>query len=165
MKIPFTTLFAALMVPGVALADMEAQVTSPWDGVRVPAGQHCALQGGQGATPPIQVTGIPDGTVMIVAEYNDRSYQPLSRNGGHGTLGYPVSGSSANLPSVPGVSANLPHGVIVVRAARGTGQYASPGYLPPCSGGRGNQYSVDLKAVDASGQVLETLRRVRLGRY
>ena len=149
-----------------AFAEMQVTLGGNWDGNRVPEGQQCTLFGGNGATPPMQITGVPEGTVMIVAEYNDRSYQPLSRNGGHGTIGYQVSGNSANLPSVPGLmDRNLPHGVQILNKARGTGRYASDGYLPPCSGGRGNQYAVDLKAVDAGGHVLEELKRIAIGRY
>ena len=115
-------------------------------------------------TPPIQVTGIPAGTAMIVVEYNDKSYKPLSRNGGHGIIGYPVSGASANLPAVPGLTAKLPGGIRVLAKARGTGDYASNGYLPPCSGGRGNTYQADVKAVDAGVKVLDKTK-MKLGRY
>lgn len=151
---------------GMAQAEMQVTLTGGWDGNRVPDGQQCTLDGGNGSTPPMRITGIPAGTAMIVAEYNDRSYQPLSRNGGHGTIGYAVSGDSADLPAVPGLTdRNLPRGVQVIKKARGTGRYASDGYLPPCSGGRGNRYTVDLHAVDAGGNTLERLRRVPIGRY
>lgn len=43
--------------------------------------------------------------------------------------------------------------------------YASAGYLPPCSGGRGNRYTVDVKILDAAGKVLDTQRNVAIGRY
>ena len=100
-----------------ALADMRVALGAPWDGKKIPAGQHCKLHGGNGSTPPMSVTGLPDGTAMIVVEYNDRSYKPLSRNGGHGTLAYPVSGATATLPAVPGMTSKLPSGVRVVRKA------------------------------------------------
>ena len=161
-----STSIAVFLSVGAAFAEMQVTLGAAWDGERVPTGQHCTLFGGNGSTPPMRITGLPAGTVMIIAEYNDRSYQPLSRNGGHGTIGYQVSGGSADLPAVPGLTArNLPRGVQVVKKARGTGRYASDGYLPPCSGGRGNRYSVDLKAVDAGGNVIEQLRRVAIGRY
>lgn len=149
---------------GSAMADLKAKVASPWNGKKIPAGQECVLDGGKGKTPPIQVTGIPAGTAMIVVEYNDKSYKPLSRNGGHGIIGYPVKGSSAKLPAVPGLTAKLPGGIRVLAKARGKGDYASNGYLPPCSGGRGNSYQADVKAVDASGKVLDKTK-MKLGRY
>ncbi|WP_228848863.1 hypothetical protein [Halocynthiibacter styelae] len=163
----FLSFTAALTLSaGLAQAEMQVVLTGGWDGNRVPDGQQCTLFGGNGSTPPMRITGMPAGTAMIVAEYNDRSYQPLSRNGGHGTIGYAVSGDSADLPAVPGLTdRNLPRGVQVIKKARGTGEYASDGYMPPCSGGRGNRYTVDLHAVDAGGNTLERLRRVPIGRY
>lgn len=63
------------------------------------------------------------------------------------------------------MTAKLPAGAQVIKAARGKGKYASPGYLPPCSGGRGNRYTVDLRAVDGAGKVLEMLSKVAIGKY
>lgn len=160
-----TAAMALLMSSGMATAEMSVQLSGGWDGARVPAGQQCKLHGGNGSTPPMQVSGIPQGTKWIIADFNDLSYQPLSKNGGHGRIGFPVSGSTAKLPAVPGMTAKLPAGAQVIKAARGKGKYASPGYLPPCSGGRGNRYSVDLRAVDGAGKVLETLSKVAIGKY
>ncbi|MBZ0128393.1 MAG: hypothetical protein K8F59_04715 [Rhodobacteraceae bacterium] len=143
---------------------MKASVLPPWDGKTVPTGQQCKLHGGNGATPPIKVTGLPAGTRWIVVEFNDKSYTPLSTNGGHGKIGFPVSGASATLPSVPGMTAKLPGGAVVVAKARSSGRYASPGYLPPCSGGKGNRYSADVKALDADNKVLEKIS-IGIGRY
>jgi hypothetical protein len=107
---------------GVAQAKMKVQRLAPWDGKRVPAGQNCTLDGGYGSTPPMKITDPPKGTVTIIVEYNDKSYAPLSSGGGHGIIGYPVRGSRASLPAVPGLSANLPGGVQVVKRARGKGR-------------------------------------------
>ncbi|MEO0402943.1 MAG: hypothetical protein AAF214_11260 [Pseudomonadota bacterium] len=164
MKSVLLSLPVLAMSASVALADLKAQVLSPWDGKKVPAGQECVLHGGKGSTPPFQATGIPAGAVWLIVEYNDKSFKPLSRNGGHGTIGYAVNGTSAKLPAVPGMTARMPKGVQVIAAAKSTGDYASPGYLPPCSGGRGNSYEAVVKAVDASGKVLDQTR-MKLGRY
>ncbi|GGX54936.1 hypothetical protein GCM10007385_24140 [Tateyamaria omphalii] len=164
MKIVALSLSVLALTTGVAMADLKAKVAAPWNGKKVPAGQNCALDGGNGSTPPFQVTGIPDGTVWLIVEYNDKSYKPLSRNGGHGTIGYAVNGASGSFPAVPGMSARMPKGVQVIAAAKSTGKYASPGYLPPCSGGRGNSYEAVVKAVDANGKVLDKTR-MSLGRY
>lgn len=153
------------LMGSAAFADMTVQLGGGWDGRKVPAGQHCHLSGGKGSTPPMTVSGIPAGTVWLIAYYNDKSYSPLSQNGGHGTIGYPVKGATADLPAVPGMTAKLPGGVRVIKPARATGDYASPGYLPPCSGGRGNRYTVDIRAVDASGKVLSELKNVDIGKY
>jgi len=164
MKIVALSFSALVLTAGAALADLKAQVLSPWDGKTVPAGQQCVLHGGKGATPPFQATGIPDGAVWLIVEYNDKSFKPLSRNGGHGTIGYAVKGGSAKLPAVQGMTSRMPKGVQVIAAAQSTGDYASPGYLPPCSGGRGNSYEAVVKAVDANGKVLDKTR-MKLGRY
>ena len=145
-------------------AQMNVTLGDPWDGQDVPAGQQCALFKGAGATPPMQVTNAPAGTVQINVEYNDKSYGPLSQNGGHGIIGFTVSGTVIELPSVPGMTTELPAGSFVVAAARSTGEYASPGYLPPCSGGRGNKYSARVKALSAGGEVLEEVV-LPIGRY
>ena len=58
----------------------------------------------------------------------------------------------------------MPKGAKVIKRARSTGKYASKGYLPPCSGGRGNRYTVDVKAVDAKNKVLEKTT-LDIGRY
>jgi len=160
-------LFGALvlcLLPAAALAEMTVTLGAPWDGKRVPKGQQCPKFGGAGATPPMTVTGLPAGTAMVVLSFNDKNYPPLSRNGGHGQIGFPVKGSSADLPAVPGMTKRLPGGARVLAPAKSTGAYASPGYLPPCSGGRGNRYVVDVIAVDAAGKPLEK-QTVDIGRY
>ncbi|WP_299297498.1 hypothetical protein [uncultured Tateyamaria sp.] len=164
MKILSLSLSVLALSAGAAFADLKAKVSSPWDGKKVPAGQNCVLDGGKGSTPPFQATGIPAGAVWLIVEYNDKSYKPLSRNGGHGTIGYAVNGTSGNFPAVPGMSTRMPKGVQVIAAAKSTGNYASPGYLPPCSGGRGNNYEAVVKAVDANGKVLDKTR-MKLGKY
>ncbi len=136
-----------------------------WDGRKVPAGQQCPLQGGKGATPKLEVSGLPEGATRIVVAFNDETYQPMNY-GGHGILGFdvkPVQGV-AQLPSAPGNTADLPDGVSVTTASRGTGDYASPGYLPPCSGGNGNLYTATLTALDAAGKEVGK-GRIELGHY
>lgn len=155
---------AFLITATAAYADMSISLGGGWNGKTVPNGQQCTLFGGKGATPPMQVSNLPNGTAWVHVEYNDRDYKPLSRNGGHGVIGYPVSGTSADLYSVPGLAGKLPGKARVVSAARVSGDYASKGYLPPCSGGKGNRYFAEIKAISASGKILEKAR-VNIGRY
>lgn len=159
-------IIAASAVPALAQDALSLKFTDPaWDGKTVPEGQHCPLQGGLGATPPIEVSGLPAGTATVTVAFNDESYPPMN-NGGHGVIGFDVTpqNGAAQLPSVPGNSADLPAGAHVVTAARGTGDYASAGYLPPCSGGNGNLYSATVTALDASGKELAT-GKIDLGHY
>ena len=159
-------------VPGALAADLEVSFTDPaWDGKKIPAGQQCTKFGGTGATPALQVGNIPDGANAIIVEFNDRDYQPLSWNGGHGKIGFWISegSNSALLPSVPGEAKELPEGSFVEKRNRATGDYARPGYLPPCSGGRGHSYFAEVKAVkkiegEKKPKVLGKAK-IKLGRY
>ena len=143
---------------------MTVALQAPWDGKKVPSGQQCNLFGGKGATPPMVVSGLPKGTVWVAVAYNDRDFGPLSRNGGHGTIGFPVKGATAKLPAVPGMTDKLPGGAKVLAKAKSTGEYSSTGYLPPCSGGRGHRYMADVLALGADGKTLEKVT-IEIGRY
>lgn len=147
-------------------SELEVAFTDPrWDGARIPSGEHCSLFGGRGSTPALRVAGVPDGTVAIIVAFNDRDYGPLSSGGGHGKIRFPAEGGDAvELPSVPGGTANLPGGAVVESRARSTGEYASPGYLPPCSGGRGHRYFAVVEALGSDGRVLGR-GTIELGRY
>lgn len=148
----------------MAMAEMTVTLGGGWDGKTVPNGQQCTLFDGHGATPPMQATALPKGTAWVHTEYNDKDYGPLSTKGGHGVIGYPVSGSNADLYSVPGLKGTLPGKARVIKKARTSGKYASQGYLPPCSGGKGHKYFVDVKALDANGKLLAK-KRMQIGRF
>lgn len=142
-----------------------------WTGGALPEGQQCAVFGGKGATPPLRVEGIPEGANAIIVEFNDLDFQPLASGGGHGKIGFWYDGAGmAVLPAVPGDTAKLPDGSFVEARARSTGMYASPGYLPPCSGGRGHRYVADVKAVykakkDGEENRLLAQQRITIGKY
>lgn len=153
-----------LVLANPAVAKMSVTLIAPWDGKKVPAGQQCRLFGGNGATPPMKVAGLPAGTAAVVVEFNDKSYPPLSSNGGHGAIGFSVRGNTATLPAIPGMTDKMPKGSYLVHAARSTGDYASKGYLPPCSGGQGNRYGAVIKALAADGKILEKVS-IDIGRY
>ena len=135
-----------------------------WNGSVIPNGQQCSKFSGKGATPALTVTGVPEAAAEIIVEYNDESYAPLSYDGGHGKIGYIATSGTTQIPSVPGESNRMPDGARIVAGNRATGSYAAAGYLPPCSGGNSNQYSADVKAVDANGTVL-AFGKISLGRY
>lgn len=136
-----------------------------WNGDSIPPGQQCSKFGGRGATPPLSISGVPAGTSEIVVEFNDRDYAPLSSNGGHGIIGFAASAPGGiELPSVPGETRDMPEGARVIASTRASGGYYVPGYLPPCSGGRGNRYFAVVKAKDTAGVTL-ALGHIDLGRY
>ena len=162
----FSTAVALL---GSALhAEMNASLQGDWTGKKIPKGEQCKKFGGNGATPPIKITGIPKGTVEIEAEFNDRNFQPLSYSGGHGIIGFAVKGDSVNLPKFPGETADkklFPKGSRIIKNSRARiNGMPVKGYLPPCSGGRNNLYQVLLKARSKDGKVLEQIY-LTIGRY
>lgn len=167
MKISLPVALAAAIIglaPAPALAEMAVALNAPWDGQTIPADQVCTLHGGQGMTPPMTLTGLPDGTASVAVEYNDISFPALAFNGGHGAIGFAAAAPDAVLEPVPAMTADLPEGAWVISPARTHGQYASPGYIPPCSGGNGHTYQAVVRALDAGGNELDSARVV-LGRY
>ena len=163
----FLAMVVALLVLGVPLfaGGLKVELMEPWNGRRIPEGQQCRLFGGDGWTPPMQVGNIPPGTVWIVAHFNNKSYKPLSREGGLGQIAWPAKWPVTYLYPIPGMAGLPKWGAFVVRPARTLEGHASPGYLPPCSGGQRHKYSVDIMAVDENGEVLARRRNVKLGKY
>lgn len=153
-------------LPSLTLAFADAS----WNGKTIPVGQHCRQFGGNGATPALRVSGIPAGANAVIVEFNDLSFPQLSTDGGHGKIGFWVSGETATLPPVPGGTDEMPSGTFLEANNRGTGGWTAAGYLPPCSGGRGNLYAADVKAVykptkdGEQGRLLAT-GKIELGRY
>lgn len=156
-------------LPAVA-DDLGVRFADPaWTGNTIPDGQHCQKFGGHGATPPLTITGIPANANAIVVEFNDKSYSALSYDGGHGKIGFMIEpgAGEATLPAVPGGTDALPDGTWLVKKNRATGAWYSAGYLPPCSGGRGNTYAAEVYAVVKSGDDYEEIAEgeITLGRY
>ncbi|RUM94572.1 MAG: hypothetical protein DSZ28_02485 [Thiothrix sp.] len=144
-------------------------VDSAWDGQKVPAGQQCEKFGGAGSTPLLIVQQIPAGANAVVMEYSDRTYQAMD-SGGHGKFGYriPPSSSTVSIPSVTGHTFDLPKGFFLIEAQRAPTWDKEGAYLPPCSGGKGNEYYVTVKAVkEVDGGIREVLgeTEVTLGKY
>lgn len=166
----FSPLFFAVLVTAAVLsapvsgADLNASFTdSIWTGDKVPDGMQCQKFGGTGGSPELKVTGIPERANALVLEFSDRSYQPMD-NGGHGKLGYEIEAGSgsATVPSAPPHTSDLPAGFFSV-AEHQAPNWDKPGtYLPPCSGGRGNEYYVTIKAVHRQGEELHELGSVVL---
>lgn len=161
-----TMLFTGAMLSPSWAGEFTVVFADPaWDGKKVPDGQHCKKYGGHGATPALRVSGIPEGTAMIVLEFNDLDYGPMSSGGGHGVIGFSHDGGTdASLPPVAGETSDMPQGVTLVRKNRARGAFNAPGYLPPCSGGRRNKYRAVVMALDANGDELAETE-ITLGRY
>ncbi len=121
---------------------------SQWKGGLIPPGQQCKKFGGQGASPAITVANIPETAEAVIVEFSDRSWFPMN-HGGHGKLGISLNPGqqTITIPSVPGESLVLPNERLFIFHAHRGGRGQPGAYLPPCSGGRGNQYFADIKAV------------------
>ena len=161
-----TTLLALLVSP---LAALEVELADPsWDGVKVPDGQQCQKFGGQGESPALAVSGIPSGASHLVLEFSDRSYPPMDK-GGHGKVAYAIeAGATAvTVPPVPGHTMELPPGFTLVEAQQAPQWDKAGAYLPPCSGGRGNEYYVTVKAIHQMGDETHELASasVEMGKY
>ena len=133
------------------MAKLDAKFAdSAWDGKKIPSTQWCSIFSGDGATPKLMIGNIPQGANAIIMEVNDEGYAPLSKNGGHGKIGFWIKkgSSTAILVPVPGeTTENLPKGTFIEAKSQSKGKYATAGYLPPCSGGRNHMYSANIKAV------------------
>ncbi|WNO07760.1 hypothetical protein [Teredinibacter sp. KSP-S5-2] len=143
---------------------------SAWNGNTVPQGQQCQRFGGAPSTPAYVVENIPRGTYMLVFEYSDRNYPPMD-NGGHGRVGFLVKESIKHVavPSLPGHSFDLPEDFLLIAEHNGAGWDKAGAYMPPCSGGKGNEYYVTVKAVKKvkghSKDKILAQQVVELGRY
>jgi len=139
-----------------------------WDGVTVPEGQQCQKFGGTPSSPPLSVSEIPEGTNLLIIEFSDTSYEPMS-NGGHGKLGFALSSnvSAVEIAPVAGHTFDLPTGFITVTAHQAPTWDLPGAYLAPCSGGKGNLYRLTVKAAAVSSDGIEILAEssVDMGKF
>ena len=166
---PVLILIALCSLATTPLAALEAKMADPaWDGVKVPAGQQCQKFGGQGKSPALTVSGIPNGASHLILEFSDRTYQPMDK-GGHGKLSYALEpgATAVTVPSVPGHTMELPPGFTSVEQHKAPTWDKAGAYLPPCSGGQGNSYYVTVKAVHKMGDMNHELGSavVEMGKY
>lgn len=163
---------ACLFSMGLQAQELSAAFTeSAWQEESVPEGQQCQRFGGKNPqSPEVKVENIPEDADAIVLEFSDRSVERMD-NGGHGKVGYKLSGErdAVTVPSVPGHTMDLPEGFFTVEAQRAPGWDTAGAYLPPCSGGRGNDYFIDVKAVKlGEGQTVSevlTETSIKMGVY
>lgn len=152
--------------------EMKASLADPaWNGEAVPDGQQCQRFGGTDPrSPTVRIENIPAEAEAIILEFSDRSFARMDE-GGHGKVGYLLDGDkdAITVPPVPGHTEELPEGFFVAQVHRAPGWDKAGAYLPPCSGGRGNVYFVDIKAVtlEEDREVSEILGEtsVQLGKY
>lgn len=161
----------AILTPiQVMAADMSAKISdAAWDGKTVPEGQQCNRFGGKAMSPTLKVMDIPADANALVMAFDDRTYGPMN-NGGHGQVIYSITKGvgQADIPSIAPHTFDLPEGFKLLAAHKAPDWDTAGAYMPPCSGGGGNQYVVVIKAVIMNGdEVSEQLAKtdVPMGKY
>ncbi|MGH1470786.1 MAG: hypothetical protein ACRBCS_06305 [Cellvibrionaceae bacterium] len=125
-----------------------------WTSKGIPEGQQChRFKGVNPQSPELIVKNIPAEATAIILEFSDRSFANMDK-GGHGKVGYKIEKGvkEMTIPRIPGHTDVLPENFFIVAHHKAPGWDTAGAYLPPCSGGRGNQYFIDAKAVILSGE-------------
>ena len=128
---------------------------------KVPKKGICLKYGGESLSPPMQISGIPDGAETIRLLFTDDNY---GREGGHGDFTVKLNGqSSIELPPFGGDTNYLPANII---GGNGNHCYSckETDYLGPCSGWRNHTYRVIVHATNAEEVILAT-GTVLLGQF
>lgn len=142
-------LLACALCSAVAAEALNVSLAEPtWNGTHLPEGQQCQRFGGEDPhSPALQVTNIPKDANALILEFSDRDVARMDK-GGHGKVGYRLDGAEeVTVPAVPGHTDTLPEPFFVVEMHQAPRWDVAGAYLPPCSGGRGNNYFIDVKAV------------------
>ncbi len=165
MKNLLTVLALTTFVTACASTSIESNIPklglsltdSAWNGTVLPKGQECKKNGGNGATPAMNVTNVPKDTVQFHVAYSDVSWEG-GKGGFHGIIGHShTGGNQASLISVPGdIDKNFPTGTSLVKDNQGFKGWAiHKGYMPPCSvKGKTHKYEAEVSAIDVNGEVL-----------
>lgn len=130
---------------------------SHWDGKMVPKSEVCKWAKGDGSTPKLNISNIPNGTEKLIVLFNDKTYKKMD-NGGHGQIGMNIISNQTNvtIPSIKGETKVMPENMFIHKEHIGLKRGEAGAYLPPCSGGKGNTYSATIKAIDKDNKVLNS---------
>ena len=168
MKLAFLVASLGFTFISSSVFAFDAKFTeSAWDGKKVPAAEQCQKFGGiSPASPQLSLSGLPEGTDVIVMEYSDRDSKGMN-NGGHGQISYTLepetTATDVQIPAVLGHTFDLPAPFAMIAAHRGPGWDKAGAYMPPCSGGKKHAYYVTIKALK-DNQVLDSTV-LELGKY
>ncbi|MBD8875338.1 YbhB/YbcL family Raf kinase inhibitor-like protein [Roseibium polysiphoniae] len=137
------------IVGGVA-AELVFTLTSPAleEGGRLPADLKCTRDGGEGVSPPLEWTGVPDGT---------KSFALIMHHYPRGTLkGRDAPSHYWLLWNIPAETTAIPKGNPASLGDEGSDKDNNKtGYTPPCSPGAAvHEYTITLYALDATLEIL-----------
>lgn len=134
-------------VPNMAKLNVKF-LDSKWNGKVVPKSEVCSRYNSTTAkSPKLLISNLPSKTNKVILSFSDETYTKMS-NGGHGVLSYKVNEGtkSIELPSFESETFNLPPNFDSLNAHAST-RNTDGAYLAPCSGGRGNVYSLKIQAI------------------
>lgn len=167
-KITMIGAIIALGLSSLGAADFSATfVNKIWNKTEVPKTEVCSNYNTRpGKTPAIALTGVPAGTSKVILAFSDETFAGM-RDGGHGVIAYNIPKKTVNItvPSIKGETFDIPKNFSIVTKHRG-GKFGKTegAYLAPCSGGKGNTYSVEIKAIDNDNKTLGTTS-LTLGKF
>lgn len=137
-------------IAGCATAGTDFTLTSPAleDGGRLPADLKCTRDGGEGLSPPLEWTGLPDGT---------KSLALIMHHYPRGTVeGRDAPSQYWLLWNIPADTQAIPKGNPASIGDEGSDKDGNfTGYTPPCSPGAAvHEYTITLYALDAAPDTL-----------
>ena len=166
-KLTVMSLLVGVSLSGSDMLKASFADTDSWDGKIVPTDNVCSdFNMEAGSSPEIVLNNIPKNTTKIILSFSDETFAGM-RDGGHGVVSYKINSGLKELtiPSFEGETFDLPENfksVIAHRAAK-YGKIEGA-YLAPCSGGKGNTYSVLIEAVNDNSSKLASTT-LTLGKY
>ncbi len=156
--------------PETSLLEVEFMPPTEWNGKIIPAHQGCQMLGGKGSTPPLYISKIPPETNLLILEIDNLDVLPLSRDGGHGSIGFYHNGEpTAVLLPVPGETYTLPTFAFKEKSSKYNRAKPYP-YMPPCQE-HNNMFSATVKAVKRTGSFdkqktdILAVGKIQLGKY
>ncbi|WP_419768698.1 hypothetical protein [Arcobacter sp.] len=164
----YSALSSLLFSSSLLASDIEVSFTDKkWDGQTIPLDEVCSNYNVEaGSTPGLYIENLPDGAKKVILKFNDKTFTKMD-NGGHGILSFDIEEDSTNVEIPPqiGETFELDESFSVLKAHTGTRFGKQEGaYLAPCSGGKGNTYTVDISILNSDGKVLAS-KELILGKY
>ena len=156
-------LFSIAPASTSSAADLKVSLTdSAWNGSTVPDKGICKYRDGEGWSPALRISNIPDGAVKVELRFTDEDWDSV---GFHGVMAVkvPAGGKSVDVPSFEGETDALPASIESIRS-HGCFDCGGGVYLGPCSGGRDHTYTVYVYAMNAKGETTAK-EELSLGNY
>ena len=161
----FLTLVSMLfLATNIYAADplVVKHIDKSWDSKTVPKKGVCLRRGGDGFSPKIQISKIPENTAVLKLMFTDMNF---GKEGGHGGIETSVNGKTEIV--VPSFRDTLPKGFKGIKKhhckpCRNIG--GNDYYNGPCSPQRKHTYKVFIYAVSKNGKTLSK-GNLTLGRY